>query len=223
MIKHSPRLDRISLLASIVVVVMTGLWVLQQGQFNAHPANDVNVSWHYVRASGMVAYILLTLSVIWGLALSTRAVKDWSPGVLSMLLHTTLSWLAIAFGLLHAVLLLLDKYYPYQWSDIFIPFTGPYRPLFVGLGTLSFWLLLIIAISFQFKSQIGHATWKRIHLLSYVAFLLITVHGLFSGTDASKLGFQIIIISINVLVIGGLIGRWFALYRHQPIKPSPAK
>lgn len=58
MIKNSPWLDRISLAISIFVIVMTGTWVLQQGQLNAHPLRDVNVSWHYVRAGGMVAYNL---------------------------------------------------------------------------------------------------------------------------------------------------------------------
>ena len=64
-------------------------------------------------------------------------VKDWSPGVVSMLMHSTLSWLAVVIELGHGLLLLVDQYFRYNVADVFIPFVGPYRPLAVGLGVPS--------------------------------------------------------------------------------------
>jgi len=74
---------------------------------------------------------------------SSKSRTAGSPGPVSMTLHSTLSWLALLFGLGHGLLLLFDDYFTYTLGNIFLPFTGPYRPEVVGLGTLAFWLFMI--------------------------------------------------------------------------------
>src|SRR4051794_15293765 len=94
-------------------------------------------AWYLTRSVAIVAYLVITGSVVWGLALSTKAVKSLVSAPLAMALHSVLSWLGVGLGGLHAVLLLLDHYYSYNLSTILIPFAGPYRPFWVGLGTIS--------------------------------------------------------------------------------------
>jgi len=93
----------------------------------------------------------------------------------------------------HALLLLLDDYFTYTLGDLFVPFTGPYRPEAVGLGTLAFWGILIITVSFWFKKQMGHKAWKWLHYVSYLTFVLVSAHGLFAGTEGTQPGFQILL------------------------------
>ncbi len=76
---------------------------VQAGTFGFSLAGDQNVSWHMVRSAGLTAYILLGASTLWGVFLATRAIKDWSPGPVSLLLHATASWLAVVLGFAHAV------------------------------------------------------------------------------------------------------------------------
>jgi hypothetical protein len=103
---HESRwMDGVSLLLSLFIVAMAGLWLTQVGTFSASITTNSRATWYLERGFGITAYILLTVSVLWGLALSTSAVKPWSPGPLSMLIHATISWTALVFGMVHGFLL----------------------------------------------------------------------------------------------------------------------
>ncbi|MBL8145967.1 MAG: ferric reductase-like transmembrane domain-containing protein [Anaerolineae bacterium] len=200
MIKPSPWMDRLAFLFSVIVIGAAATWIIQNGLFSPALSQSDNWAWYVIRASGLTAYILLTVSILWGMALSSKIFKNWSPGPLSMVLHSGLSWIALAFAALHALLLIVDKYVPYQLSEILIPFIGPYRPLAVGLGTIAFWVVLVVTLSFSLKKRIGHRVWKWIHFTSYLAFVMVTVHGLTAGTDASRLGVRLMLVAAVALV-----------------------
>ncbi len=193
MSKSTGWLDAISLIFSVIMIGIFAAWTVQSGFVPNLLAVDQSLTWQFIRSTGITAYILLTLSTVWGLALSSKIVKDWSPGTLSMLLHTSVSWLAIGFAALHAILLLFDDYVPYHLLEIMVPFTGPYRPVAVGIGILAWWIMLVVAFSFAIKKRLGHRRWKALHYASYASFFMVTGHVLLAGTDASKFGFRILI------------------------------
>jgi len=197
-------------IGSLILIVLSVGLAIRSGMFSISLAEDEMLTWHLIRSSGIFAYILLTGSMIWGLFLSNHLIKDWSPGPVSISIHSTLSWLGLFLSLFHAVLLMFDDYFTYTLGDVFIPFLGPYRPEWVGFGTLGFWMMLIITISFTFKKQLGQKTWKRLHYLSYGVYLMVTAHALFAGSDSELLGFRIMIalgILLVVLLTGARIGR----------------
>ena len=208
--KSNKWTDIFVMIFSLGIIIASVGWVINSGMLNLNLSEDTKLSWHLVRSSGIVAYTLLVTSTIWGLFISSQFVKDWSPGPVSLSLHSALSWMAIIFALIHALLLLFDNYFTYTLSDIFVPFTGPYRPEVVGLGTLAFWILLIVSLSFPLKKRMGHANWKRLHYLSYFGFLAVTAHGIFAGTDGEHLGFRLLMgagILIVVLLLGFRVGK----------------
>ena len=195
------------MIVSLIVIGISAWWLFTSGAMSIPLDQDPKLAWHLVRSAGIVSYVLLLASTVWGLFISGQIVKDWSPGPISMTLHATVSWLALLLGLGHGLLLMFDDYFTYTLSDILVPFTGPYRPEVVGLGTLAFWLLLIISLSFPLKKFIGNKAWKLLHFTSYLAFAMVTLHGLFAGTDGHLLGFRILI-SVGVLgVLALLIAR----------------
>lgn len=196
--------DIVATMVSIGVIGISAWWLFNSGAMSIPLDQDPKLSWHLVRSAGIVAYVLLLVSTVWGLFISGQIVKNWSPGPVSITLHATVSWLALLLGLGHGLLLMLDDYFTYTLSDILVPFTGPYRPEVVGLGTLAFWLLLIISLSFPLKKRMGHKAWLTLHLTSYVAFAMVTLHGLFAGTDGQLLGFRILI-SVGVLGVLSLL------------------
>ena len=196
--------------ASMIVIGLSMAWLFASGTFNFALNQDEKLVWHLVRSSGIVAYVLLLASTVWGLFISSQFVKDWSPGPVSMTLHSTVSWLALLLGLGHGLLLMFDDYFTYTLLDVLVPFTGPYRPAVVGLGTLAFWIIVAVSLSFTLKKRIGHKTWKRLHALSYVAFGMVSIHGLFAGTDGTLLGFRLLVgfgIMIVVLLLGIRMGK----------------
>lgn len=200
MVKPARWMDTLSIIFSLAVVVISAAWVWQRGTFNISLAGDTTLNWHLIRSAGLSAYFLMTIAMVWGLAVSSRLVKDWSPGVLSMLLHSTISYLSLIFAAGHALLLLRDDYYVYHIRDLVVPFVGPYRPFAVGLGVLAFWAGLMIALSFSIKKHIGHQNWKRLHYLSYGGYGLITLHALLAGADAHLLGFKVSV-AVGVLAV----------------------
>ena len=172
--------------------VTLSMWVVNLFSLDTLLGMAYNWPWYLSRSTALVAYLLMTGSVVWGLILSMKAMKEVTPPALALSIHNFISWLALTFAGLHAYLLLFDRYYTYRLWDILIPFTGPYKPLAAGLGIGAFWLFLVISASFSMKKRIGHGLWRVIHLLSYPGFLALTLHGFFAGTDSGNPGMLLI-------------------------------
>jgi predicted ferric reductase len=66
-----------------------------------------------------------------------------------------------------------------------IPFIDTYRPFWVGLGIIGFYILLLVTVTFYLRGQIGVQMFRSIHILSIAGYLGTTLHGLFAGTDSS--------------------------------------
>ena len=223
MVKPAKWLDLFALIFSLLIIGGAAYLTLHNGLFStAALSTDSKLAWHLTRSAGLSSYFLLLASMVWGLFISGQYVKDWSPGALSLTMHSTISWLALIFGMTHAFLLLGDTYYHYIISDILIPFTGPYRPLAAGLGTLAFWVLLVVTLSFQVKRRIGHRAWKWIHMASYGAFAMVTLHGLTAGTDGGLLGFRLLMsggVVLVVLLLGIRMGKDQGRSAARPARP----
>jgi DMSO/TMAO reductase YedYZ heme-binding membrane subunit len=157
--------------------------------------------WYLSRSAGTVAYLLLAGSTIWGLLLSTRIIKEAVPAALALVMHNILSWLAVAFAGIHGLALMFDHYFTFSLPDLTIPFVGPYRPGWVGLGIIGFYLMLLTSVSFQFRRQIGQKRWRQLHYLTFAVFLLTTVHGLAAGTDSTKAGMRLLYLGSGLMVL----------------------
>ncbi len=210
----------------LILVIVVGVSVaalgydMRAGIFGFSLLSDQGLSWHLVRSAGLMAYVLLGASTLWGMFLSTRAIKDWSPGPVSLLLHATTSWLAVILGFSHAGLLLFDRYYHYTPVDLLVPFVGPYRPIAVGLGTSGAWLALAITLSFSLRKLVGQKNWRFLHYASYVTFGMVTIHALLAGTDASKAGMRIAVGLFVVPIASMLAFRIVRLVR-KPANAHP--
>lgn len=219
MTKSTKWTDILVMIASLAVIGLSAWWLISSDTFSFALDQDEKLAWHLVRSSGVVAYVLLLASTVWGLFISSQFVKDWSPGPVSLTLHSTISWLALLLGLGHGLLLMFDDYFTYTLSDILIPFSGPYRPELVGLGTLAFWLIVVVSLSFPLKKRLGHRNWKRLHYVSYAAFGLVSVHGLFAGTDGVLLGFRLLV-GVGVMAVVLLLGIRLGKDQARPVKPK---
>lgn len=155
--------------------------------------------WYLIRSSGIVGYLLLTASTAWGIMLSSKIVKEWIPAPVALELHNYVSWTALGLSIYHAYLLLFSTYYDYHWLDLLIPFTGPYEPVWVGLGILSAYLMLLTSLTFYISKWIGFANFRRIHYLTYAVFFMGLLHGWMAGADGTLM--QPIYLGSGLLVI----------------------
>jgi len=147
--------------------------------------------WYLSRASGLVAFGLVWFSMAWGLLLTSRAARRW-PGVASAGdFHQHVSLLGLGFGLFHGMILLGDRFASYSLAQLLLPFAATaHKPLWVGLGQLSFYLLGLITLSFYVRSWLGNRSWRAVHLLSYAVYLMALIHGVMSGTDSASAWIQ---------------------------------
>ncbi len=158
-------------------------------------------AWYFIRSTGTVAYLLMSASTIWGLLLSSKIIKETVPAILSLAMHNFLSWSAIGITGLHIIALLFDNYYTYTLADLVIPFIGPYRPEWVGLGIVSYYMMLLTSITFYWRKQIGQKRWRQLHYLTFAAYLFSTIHGIMAGTDTSTPGMTAMYWGSGLLVL----------------------
>jgi sulfoxide reductase heme-binding subunit YedZ len=139
--------------------------------------------WILARASGLVAYALLTSSVLAGIVLKARPFGAALKAAAVADLHRFLAMLGLGFVALHASALVLDSTVRISVPALFVPGLVPYRPLWSALGVLAADLLLLVYVSSVLRRRIGVRAWRRLHWLTYAVFALATVHGLAAGTD----------------------------------------
>ncbi len=174
-------------------------------------ATDTVQSWWYVtRAAGLTSYFLLWLSMVWGMAISSKFFHPAVDGSYSYDFHEFLSLLGLGFVVLHVVVLLLDKYLPFNLLQILIPFVDPYRPLWVGLGIVGFYIFLLVTVTFYIRKSIGTRAFRGIHLLSLLGYVGATLHGLYAGTDSALTITQLLYVG-TALVVLFLTAYWIVL------------
>ena len=142
--------------------------------------------WYLSRASGVIAYTLFWLAVIFGLLLSTRLSKRFNAARV-FALHQYLSLIAVGFAVFHGGILLADHFLNLNLWQILIPFGFQNNRVGVALGQLGFWLLLICAVSFYIKKYIGQSAWRWLHFLTFLAYMLISIHVFMVGSDTRAL------------------------------------
>ena len=181
---------------------------------------DGSVYWLLARAGGFVAYGLLWLSVTLGLLMTGKLARHW-PGVQQAnAIHQSVSILALVYTLFHALILLGDRYIHFDLLGLFLPFAATYEPVWTGLGQLGFYLLAVITLSFYVRKRIGTKTWRALHYLSFILYLIATAHGLLAGTDTQSTG------ALAFYLVTGIITYALTVYRilvTAQSKQNPAK
>lgn len=142
--------------------------------------------WVLARSSGLIAYLLLTASVLAGLVLKGRPFGR-SPKPAAMTdAHRFLALLGLTAIAMHGAALVLDGTVRITPLALFVPGLVPYRPLWTALGVVAAELVVLVYASFSLRRRIGARAWRRLHWLTYAIFSLATVHGLAAGTETAR-------------------------------------
>ena len=142
--------------------------------------------WYATRASGIVALVLLTLTMVLGLATTNRMRARHWPGFAQQELHRRISILAVVFVAIHVLTSVLDTFVHIGWLAIAVPFASPYSRFWVGVGTVSLDLLVAVFVSSLLRSRIKPGTWRALHWLAYGSWPIALAHTFGMGTDAGE-------------------------------------
>lgn len=145
--------------------------------------------WFLSRASGVTAYVLFWASMMMGLLMSTKTTRLWSTGPTFMAMHEFTSILGLLFAGFHALILLGDAFIQTDVVQILTPFLMDFgkdgaQSIWVGFGQLGFYALALILLSFYVRQRISYGVWRWLHFGTFVAYMLVTVHGMLVGSDS---------------------------------------
>ncbi|HTU86441.1 MAG TPA: ferric reductase-like transmembrane domain-containing protein [Solirubrobacteraceae bacterium] len=164
--------------------------------------------WYLARGTGVVALVLLTASVVLGILGSVRftSAPHW-PRFAVDAVHRDVSLLVIVVLVIHIVTSVLDGFAPITLLDGVIPFITRYRPLWMGLGTVAFDLLLAIVITSLVRRRLGYRTWRAVHWLAYASWPVAVLHGLGTGSDVKQWWMLALTVACIMAVLGAVWAR----------------
>lgn len=157
--------------------------------------------WYTTRGAGAVSLVLLSAVVALGFLTRARVEGRGWPRFLTAALHRDLALTALAFLSLHIVTAAVDPFTHLGLTAVAVPFGSYYRTFWLGLGTISFELMLAVIATSLLRNVIGVRMWRAVHWLSYAAWPVAVTHGLGTGTDA----FSLWLLSITVLCVAGVL------------------
>jgi predicted ferric reductase len=162
-------------------------------------AGASSLPWQWSRLLAFGAYVALTASVVYGLLLSTKVLDAIAHRPITFALHQDLAAFGLGLAGVHGALLGLDRSVPMSIAQLAIPFAAPYRPVWVGLGQLAFWIAVVVVASFYVRRRIGQRAWRLLHYATFLAFAGATAHGLGSGSDTATFGRWLYLVATAVV------------------------
>jgi len=142
-------------------------------------------TWEMIRFFGLLSYFMLFVGVSLGI---TYSMPGWSPKTKGKLykLHSVASITGMFTGIFHAMILVVDTYMPFSWSELLLPFTASHSPLLNGLGTIAAYSMIVIILTTDLRNKVNRKIWRAIHLGAYPTFVMALIHGMGEGTDTEE-------------------------------------
>jgi predicted ferric reductase len=178
------------------------------------------IPWYIARSTGLVAWALLTASVVWGLCISTKAFAKLVRPNWLLDLHRYLGGLATVFVGVHIVAIVADSYVHFGLFDVLVPFASSWKRAAVAWGVVGFYLLLAVELTSLVRNRLSKRVWRAVHVASFPLFLLATLHGFTAGTDAHTWFFEAAA-SLAIVGVGALTAWRIWLLENAPAPPRP--
>ena len=149
----------------------------------------MSLLWYATRATGEVALLFLTVVLGLGVMSALRVGGRRVPRFVIAGVHRNLTLTGLGFLAVHILTTLADSYAPVGVIDAVVPFGSAYRPIWLGLGTLAFDLLLVLTVTSLLRTRIGFRWWKALHWAAYGCWGIALVHALGTGSDVRTSAF----------------------------------
>jgi sulfoxide reductase heme-binding subunit YedZ len=163
--------------------------------------------WYASRATGVVAMVLLTASMVLGMLVNRRGQLPGLPRFGATSLHRSLSLLAAVFVVVHVITAVTDPFVTIGWAATVVPFVSPYEPLWLGLGAVSGDLMLALIVTSLLRRHLGRRTWRAVHWVAYLSWPVALAHSIGASTDLQGGGLLCIPVGCGAAVAAALAWR----------------
>lgn len=147
---------------------------------------DPKLWWYLSRATGLVAWALALASILFGLALASRALGARPKAPWLLALHRWLGALTVLFVVAHVGAVVADSYVHFGAADVLVPFASGWRTGAVAWGIVAWWLLVAIEVTSLQMRRLPKRAWRAVHVTSYAVGAAATLHGLAAGADTAN-------------------------------------
>ena len=182
------------------------------------------LTWYAARSSGLVAWAVVTASIVWGLAVSTRIIRKKGVPAWCLDLHKFLGTLSIVFVAVHLLALWADNFTYFGPRELFVPMASAWRPGAVAWGVVALYLLVAIQLTSWTMRKLPRRVWHAVHLTSFPMFAFATVHAFTTGADNTNMAVQWVALTGGLFVIFLTNFRLLAPRRSRraarPVRPS---
>jgi predicted ferric reductase len=208
-----------NLVGALAPLASAGMRVRGTFALAAHPHNGATSDptlWYLTRATAVAAYIALTASVYLGILRSIARTAGERLSWVADELHAVIATLAGLLVVGHLVSIKLDSFVSFSFANLLLPGNQPYQPVLgVNLGVFALYTMALLLLSSWLRRRIPYGLWRAIHYLSFVAFVLVTAHGLMIGSDAGE-------VWMRALYTGASCGLGFLLLMRLVTRKRPA-
>jgi sulfoxide reductase heme-binding subunit YedZ len=158
--------------------------------------------WYAARASGVAAYVALSIVVSLGLTLGGKAQNRRWPRFSVEDVHRFGGLLVGSLIGVHVLAIAADSFLPFSLAQLLVPFTSTYRPLWTGLGIAAAEVLVALAITNHYRRRLPYSFWRKAHYLNFAVWGLASLHGLMAGTDRGAVWLAILYgVSVSVVLM----------------------
>ena len=189
--------------------------------------------WLASRASGLLALVLVTISVGLGLMMAGKVMRRPGLSKKLMAIHEQTALAGLIAIAVHGITLLGDPWLNPGVAGVTVPFAMSFKTAFTGLGVIGGYLAMLLGLSFYARRRIGARLWRKAHRATVLVYVLGLVHALGAGTDASTPWFRWWVV-LTAPPIGGLFvyrvlsgrakrARAGAAQRQRPERPAVAE
>jgi len=172
-------------IALIVLPLLPGLISNLVYSFHSFGGKAPKIYWYLSRASGFVSFTILWISMALGLGITNKMARLWPGAPSAFAVHQYTSMLGLAFAAYHGLVLMGDHFVDFSLPRLLTPFSIAYKTNWIGLGQVCFYIWLAVVLSFYVRQKIGQKTWRMIHYVNFVIYVMGFLHGYKSGTDSN--------------------------------------
>ncbi|HEY6500209.1 MAG TPA: ferric reductase-like transmembrane domain-containing protein [Streptosporangiaceae bacterium] len=172
--------------------------------------------WYTSRATGVVALVLLTAVMVLGMLINRQGRLPGLPRFAVTNLHRNLSLMAVVFIVIHVVTAVLDGYVSIPLISGVVPFTSGYEGFWLGLGAISFDLMLALIVTSLIRGRLSRRVWKAVHWLAYASWPIAFAHSIGSSSDLQSGLLLVLAVVCAAALAGALAWRLVSMAREVP-------
>ena len=172
--------------------------------------------WYASRATGIVALLLLTAVLVLGILVNRQGRLPGLPRFAVTSLHRNLSLLSVAFIVVHVLTAVLDTYVSIPATAGVVPFVSGYERFWLGLGAISFDLMLAMIVTSLLRGRLNRVLWRAIHLLAYLSWPVAFAHSIGSSKDLQHGWLLYLAVGCALLVVAATAWRLAQAARQVP-------